>query len=144
RSDVNVGNCDKAVFEVVHAIDVKTRSALIGMSRIGRRSKDSILDGVEADVEIRARVGARAQVGAESESSLSVDIATKGEVGGAAERLIVSGRKASALRARAAKRRRQESGSTIPWFDRNRRIRQIKHRNVFQFQFRRIDVHAVT
>ena len=81
RSDVDVGDGDETVFEIVHAVDVKTRAALIRMSCVSGWSKDSILDGIESEVEIRARVGARAQVAAKSESARSVDVAAESEIG---------------------------------------------------------------
>src|SRR6185295_2618038 len=92
RRDVHVSHSNETVFEIVYAVNVKTRAALIGMRGIGGWSKHSIFDGVETDVEIRARVGACAQIGAEAESALGVDVVAKRDVGGATERLIVRGR----------------------------------------------------
>src|SRR6185503_18853876 len=57
RSDVDVSNGDEAVLEVMNAIDVKTRTALIRMSVVSLRTKDSILHSIETDIEIRTRVG---------------------------------------------------------------------------------------
>src|SRR6185295_16413970 len=87
RRDVHVSHGDEAIFEVVHAVDVQTRAALIGMRGVSRWSKNSIFDGVEADVEIRTGVGARPEVGTEPETTLRVDVVAKREVGGATERL---------------------------------------------------------
>ncbi len=39
RSDVDVGYGDEAVFEIVHAVDVKTRTTLIRMSVVSRGPK---------------------------------------------------------------------------------------------------------
>ena len=97
RSDVHVSRRDETVLEIVNAFDVEARPALIGILRRCFWSKDAILDGVEPGDEIRTRVGARAEVAAEAEASLRVDVAAEREVGGAAERLIVSSRKTSAL-----------------------------------------------
>src|SRR6185369_6573768 len=83
--DVHVSDRDETIFEIVYAVNVKTRPALIRMRIIGGWSKYSIFNGVETDVEIRARVGARTQVGAEAESALRVDVVAKRDVGGATE-----------------------------------------------------------
>ena len=98
RSDVHVGRGDETVFEVVHAFDVKTRAALIGIRLGGCWSKDAILHGVEAGVEIRTRVGARAQVAAEAKSALRVDVAAEREVG---ERPSVDSKRSTSERLRA-------------------------------------------
>ena len=127
----------------MHAVNVETRTALVRMRRIFRWSKDAILHRVEAGIEIRARVGARSQIAAEAESALRVDVAAKSEIGGATESLVVSSRESHTLRAGAAEGRRQKTGSAITRLDRDGRVRQVKNRNVFQFQLRRIHAHAI-
>src|SRR6185503_3653706 len=47
RRDVHVGSGDETVLEVVNAVNVETRSALIGIRGRSFWSKDAILDGVE-------------------------------------------------------------------------------------------------
>src|SRR5262249_12173816 len=97
RSDVNVSDSDEAVLEIMNAVDIKTRPALIRMLGVSRWSKDSILDRVETDVEIRARVRAYTQIAAKAEAPRSVDVAAKREVSGAAEGLIIRRRQTRAL-----------------------------------------------
>src|SRR5689334_12119478 len=131
RSDVHVSGGGETVFEVVHALDVETRTALVRMRGVFMWSKDAILDGVETGVEKRARVRARAQVAADAEAARSVDVAAKGEIGRAAEGLVVRCRETKTFRARSPKRWRQESRRTIARFDRDGRVREIENRNVF-------------
>src|SRR6185436_12277072 len=47
RSDVDVGDGDETVFEIMDTVDIETRAALIGMSRVSRWSKGAIFDCVE-------------------------------------------------------------------------------------------------
>src|SRR5215212_306925 len=80
-SYVDVRRGDEAVLEIMHSFNIQTRSTLIGVSIISGRTKDPILDGVESKGEVRPRVGACAQVGAKSQSSLCVDVVAKSEIG---------------------------------------------------------------
>src|ERR1044071_4994554 len=62
RRDVDVGGGEKAVREIMHAFHVKAGPALIRVVRTLFRAEDAILDGVETEVEIGARIGARPHV----------------------------------------------------------------------------------
>src|SRR6266498_5413518 len=90
RSDIHVCRRHKSVGKVVHGIDVKTRSALIGMLRVFLRPEDSILDGIKPHVEKRSRISASAQIAAQSETAFRKQISAQGEVGGSAQRQIVT------------------------------------------------------
>ena len=53
RRDVHISRGDETVFEVVNAVNVETRSALIRIRSRCFWSKDAILDRIETGVEIR-------------------------------------------------------------------------------------------
>ena len=56
------------------------------MRGVGLVPEDAILDGVEAEVEIGARVGARAQVCAEAYAALREDVVAEGDISRAPKR----------------------------------------------------------
>ena len=108
-SDVHIGGREKAVGEIMNGIDVKTRAALVGMIRIDLGPEDSILDRIETRVEERARIRARAQIAADTDTALREQVSAQGEICRAAQSQVVSLGNAKPLLAGSAEGRRQKT-----------------------------------
>src|SRR5437879_6249667 len=101
------------------------------------RTEDPVFHGVKAHVEKRSRIGARAQIAAQTEAALGKQIAPDGEISRTPECQIISLGNPEAFLARGTEGRRQESRSAIEVMQRKRGVRQIDYRYVFNAKRRR-------